>query len=86
MGPQGIASTRPLLWALACASVPVVLGMPAPVIGQDVKPGAGAPPAAGAEDVRSIDEILASLYGTISGPGGPRDWDRLRGLCLLGRG
>jgi hypothetical protein len=79
---QGIGSTRRLLRAVADASVLVVLGMPAPAIGQDAKPGA--PPAVRAEDVRSIDAILASLYGTISGPAGPRDWDRLRGLCLPG--
>jgi hypothetical protein len=85
MWTQGIGSTRRrLLRAIACAGVPVMLGMPAPAIGQDVKPGAGAPPAARAEDVRSIDAILASLYATISGPAGPRDWDRLRGLCLPG--
>ena len=85
MWTQGIGSTRRcLLLALACASAPVVLGMPTLTIGQDVKPGAGAPPAVRAEDVRSIDTILASLYGTISGPAGPRDWDRLRGLCLPG--
>jgi hypothetical protein len=79
---QGIGSTRRLLRALADASVLVVVGLPAPAIGQDTKPGA--PPAARAEDVRSIDAILATLYGTISGPPGPRDWDRLRGLCLPG--
>ncbi|MHB1559571.1 MAG: hypothetical protein ACYC61_19155 [Isosphaeraceae bacterium] len=84
MWPQGISSTLRLLLALICASAPVVVGMPAPAIGQDVKAGAGVPAAARAEDVRSIDAILASLYGTISGPAGPRDWDRLRGLCLPG--
>ncbi len=85
MWTQGIDSTRRrLLRALASASVLVLPGRTAPAIGQDVKPGAGAPPAARAEDVRSIDAILASLYRTISGPAGPRDWDRLRGLCIPG--
>jgi hypothetical protein len=84
MWAQAIGATRRPLRTLACASVPVVLGMPDPAIGQDTKPGAAAPPAARAEDVRSIDAILASLYATISGPAGPRDWNRLRGLCLPG--
>ena len=83
MWMQGTGSTRRgLLRGLADASALVALGMPAPTIGQDAKPAA--PPAARAEDVRSIDAILAGLYGTISGPAGPRDWDRLRGLCLPG--
>jgi hypothetical protein len=83
MWTQGSGPTRRRLFrALADASVLVAIGMPALAIGQDAKPGA--PPAARAEDVRSIDAILAGLYGTISGPAGPRDWDRLRGLCLPG--
>ena len=36
------------------------------------------------EDVASVDAIVASLYETISGPAGPRDWDRLRSLFLPG--
>jgi hypothetical protein len=83
MWMQGIGSTgRRRLEAPAYATVLVLLGTPAAAIGQEVKPGAS--PAARAEDVRSIDAILASLYATISGPAGPRDWDRLRGLCLPG--
>jgi hypothetical protein len=53
MWTPAISSTRRLLRALACASVPVVLGMSAPPISQDVKSGANAPPSARAEDVRS---------------------------------
>ena len=33
-------------------------------------------------DVKSIDSILAALYNVISGPAGPRDWDRFRSLFL----
>jgi hypothetical protein len=36
------------------------------------------------EDVGSMEAILAAVYDTISGPAGPRDWDRLRGLFLPG--
>lgn len=37
-----------------------------------------------AEDVATIDGIVRALYETISGPPGPRDWDRLRSLFLAG--
>lgn len=32
----------------------------------------------------SIDEVIATLYEIISGPAGPRDWDKMRDLCLPG--
>ena len=42
-------------------------------------------PAAKAEDVASIDAILAALYGTISGDvGQKRDWNRFRSLFYPG--
>lgn len=34
------------------------------------------------EDVESIPGILKALYESISGPAGPRDWDRLRSLFV----
>lgn len=36
------------------------------------------------EDVESIDGILKALYEVISGPPGPRDWDRERTLMAPG--
>jgi hypothetical protein len=36
------------------------------------------------EDVDSIDGIVRALYETISGPAGPRDWDRERSLLAPG--
>jgi hypothetical protein len=39
-------------------------------------------PAAKADDVNSIDHLLAALYDVISGPPGPRDWDRFRSLFI----
>jgi hypothetical protein len=47
---------------------------------------AGAAPAhpRTAEDAASIDSIVAALYDGLSGPPGPRDWDRLRALYLPG--
>jgi hypothetical protein len=42
-------------------------------------------PAARAEDVGSMDAILAALYDVISGPAGQqRDWDRMRSLFAPG--
>ncbi|HEY2462073.1 MAG TPA: alpha/beta fold hydrolase [Candidatus Acidoferrum sp.] len=37
-------------------------------------------PAAKPEDVASIDSTIRALYDVISGPAGPRNWDRFRSL------
>jgi hypothetical protein len=39
-------------------------------------------PPARPEDVKSIDSMLAALYGVISGPARERDWNRFRSLFL----
>jgi hypothetical protein len=39
-------------------------------------------PQARREDVHSIDAIMVAIYASISGPAGPRDWDRFRSLML----
>lgn len=39
-------------------------------------------PQAKPEDVKSIDAIIAALYDVISGPPGPRDWNRFRSLFI----
>ena len=39
-------------------------------------------PAARPADVASIDSIVAAVYDVISGPPGPRDWDRFRSLFI----
>ena len=42
-------------------------------------------PAARADDVKSIDAIVAAVYDVISGPAGQkRDWDRMRSLFVPG--
>jgi hypothetical protein len=38
-------------------------------------------PAPKAADVDSVNHILTAIYASISGPAGPRDWDRFRSLC-----
>lgn len=35
-------------------------------------------------DVDSIDHIIAAVYDVISGPAGPRDWDRFRSFFYSG--
>jgi len=50
---------------------------PNPVVG---KHGSGVNPA----DVASIDAIITAAYDVISGPPGPRDWDRERSLFIPG--
>ncbi len=45
---------------------------------------ASTPPVAQAKDVDSIEHIMAAIYDVISGPAGPRDWDRFRSLFYTG--
>lgn len=40
------------------------------------------PPPADPADVESVDAAITALYDVISGPAGPRDWDRFRSLML----
>src|SRR5438093_1993426 len=43
------------------------------------------PSAARADDVKSMDAIIAAVYDVISGPAGQkRDWDRMRSLFVPG--
>lgn len=39
-------------------------------------------PQADPVDVESIDAIMAAVYDAISGPAGPRDWDRFRSMFI----
>jgi hypothetical protein len=39
-------------------------------------------PAPKPEDVKSLDAIMHAAYDSISGPAGPRDWNRFRSLFL----
>jgi hypothetical protein len=43
-----------------------------------------AAPGARPGDVDSIEHIIAAVYDVISGPAGPRDWDRFRSLYYSG--
>lgn len=56
-----------------------------PALSQDAPPPAAAPAhVPNPADVETLDGIMAALYDVISGPAGPRDWDRFRGLFLPG--
>jgi hypothetical protein len=60
---------------------PAAQTSPAP----STKPPASAPSAtARPGDVDSIDHIIAAVYDVISGPAGPRDWDRFRSFYYPG--
>ena len=70
---------RPLAAALVLAFAA------APAFAQDAPASATvATPAPNPADVESLDGIIAALYDVISGPAGPRDWDRFNGLFLPG--
>src|SRR6185437_108242 len=52
---------------------------PSPAAPKSSAPNATAPSStAKPGDVDSIDHIIAAVYDVISGPAGPRDWDRFR--------
>lgn len=74
--------------AAILAAVILTLAGAAPAQTQSSKaPGAAsaAPaPAAHPQDVDTIDHIMTAIYDVISGPPGPRDWDRFRSLFYPG--
>lgn len=47
-------------------------------------PSPAASPQANPNDVDSLDHIMAAVYDCISGPAGPRNWDRFRSLFYPG--
>ncbi len=69
----------PLL--VACAHAPAAPQRPQ--LG-DVELKEAAPPPANPADVASVDAIVKAAYDVISGPAGPRDWNRMRSLFAPG--
>ncbi len=76
------------IFALACV---FALALPAraqekpqPQTAAAPAPQAAEPPAAKPADVASPDAILTAVYDVISGPAGPRDWDRFNSLFAPG--
>ena len=56
---------------------------PTPTPTPQASPAVNTPPANPA-DVATMDAIVAALYDVISGPPGPRNWDRFRSLFAPG--
>ena len=61
----------------------ILIAFTAPLAAQE-KPAAEPTPAAKPTDVSSPNAILTALYDVISGPAGPRDWNRFRSLFAPG--
>lgn len=51
-----------------------------PAVPAPAKPESPQQPAANPDDVKSIDAIVHALYDVISGPPGPRNWERFHSL------
>ena len=63
------------------AAAPATAPAPPPLVGT-LAAHPDWPAAKNPSDVDSVDHLLASLYDVISGPPGPRDWDRFRSLFV----
>lgn len=63
-----------------CASAQNPAAQPSPASPKPSAPSSTARPG----DVDSIDHIVAAVYDVISGPAGPRDWDRFRSFFYPG--
>lgn len=86
-----IAAVFTLCLSLACFAIAQnPAAQPSPTAPKPSAPNATAPsstvPTASARpgDVDSIDHIIAAVYDVISGPAGPRDWDRFRSFFYAG--
>src|SRR6476661_629821 len=75
-----------MTYLYASAQNPAPQSAPAPATSP--APSATAPsaaaPSARPGDVDSIEHIIAAVYDVISGPAGPRDWDRFRSYFYPG--
>ena len=75
MSKTELCTRREALWMSSSAAGLTAICVPGTTLGaQDEKGKPAAPVPAKPEDVRSIDAIVAAVYGAISGPPGPRDW------------
>jgi hypothetical protein len=76
-----IASVLTLCFGLACLSAIAQNSAPQ----TSTQPTASAPAASPRPgDVDTVEHIIAAVYDVISGPAGPRDWDRFRSLYYPG--
>jgi len=83
-------SSKAVRLAFAAGLTAVAIGVhaqsPTPTPTPQAAPAqtAAAVPPANPADVATMDAIIASLYDVISGPPGPRNWDRFRSLFVPG--
>jgi len=72
--------------AVAAISIMLIGVLPSTIWAQagGAQDSTTAPPVAKPADVSSMDAILYALYDVISGPAGPRDWQRFRSLFVPG--
>ncbi|MBZ5506681.1 MAG: hypothetical protein LAO78_14585 [Acidobacteriia bacterium] len=81
------AGSLALCLGLACLSAIAQNATPQPSPKPSTPPAAGAPASAVPArpgDVDTVEHIIAAVYDVISGPAGPRDWDRFRSLYYPG--
>jgi len=71
-----------------CARVVLVLLLAAPFSSLSAQNNpstpAAASPQANPSDVDSVEHLIAAVYDVISGPAGPRNWDRFRSMFYPG--
>ena len=80
--PRSLAALT-LMLALSSTALPQQSASPSAQLPQPPdQPLSSRVPAAKASDVDSIDHIMVAIYDVISGPPGPRDWDRFRSLFV----
>jgi len=75
---------RSLALVLALAAATPALAQPAPAPAPAAAAAPAAPPPDDTKDVNTDQRIVLAVYETISGPAGPRNWDRLRSLMAPG--
>jgi hypothetical protein len=74
----------PVARSFAALAILVLLSSGINAQDQTPKSAPATPPAANPKDVDSIDHIMTAVYDVISGPPGPRNWDRMRSLFYEG--
>jgi hypothetical protein len=73
-----------LLAILIAASLAAGQTQPSATTNQPANQQPAAAPQAKPGDVDTVEHLLAAVYDVISGPAGPRDWDRFRSLFYPG--
>src|SRR6266849_10852432 len=79
-----MSMNRQFACGLLLCSMSIAVLAPGRSYTQNPQTSNASPPTAQPKDVDSIEHILAAVYDSISGPAGPRDWDRFRPLFYSG--